>query len=155
MHIHRPINSMVAHGTQSKIKTNARMKNDRKKERNKEEESKKYIFHQRDLKPNIIRSSSQITSSSFPSVDEEGENGVEKKKRDGYSGKINVFSSSNGKHTNSEESSITGENFIDHNFPPQPTFVHRAPSLRHHSKSTSKSISASVDCVSSNSLEFL
>lgn len=61
--------------------------------------------------------------------------------------KCDESSSSMSMRTSSES------NFVDHNFPDRPTFVHRAPSLRHTSKSCSKSksISSSVDCISSDS----
>ena len=120
-------------------------------------------FRRREPQKNIIRSSSQITSSlSSPTreggeeekASENGEQSDETSKRGEYlSEPSTFFSSTRDKHSNSEGSSVTPSSFLDHDFPSRPTFVHRAPSLRHHSKNSSKSISSSVDCVSSNSLE--
>lgn len=106
----------------------------------------------------IIRSPSQITSP-FPSMDEdENLEGVESSDNNERDGSKVLYRSSKTRQANFEEKSEAGSsitdasNFVDHNFPPRPTFVHRAPSLRHHHSTGfnigSKSISSSVDCVS-------
>lgn len=125
------------HKKEGENKGKSRRKSDgREKEENerreKEEENDEKINRKRD---EFLTGSKVHSSPSF----------TMRSKHTNQGEKYDESSSSMSMGTSSES------NFVDHNFPDRPTFVHRAPSLRHSSKSSSKSISASVDCVSSNS----